>query len=129
MKRNIRFLLFEFVCLLIIKIYVNAIRLDNINVSYISNMTIIGKDNFTKISEINKLVENSIINLTNKLDNKKQITSSDLSSVIKQAYSDDGENEAIYSANNPITGLDYWKSKKIKNGDYADWNIELINNT
>jgi len=49
--------------------------------------------------------------------------------IIKSAYSSDGENDHIYSAQNPITGMDYWKSKKIKNGEYADWNIELVNNT
>lgn len=49
--------------------------------------------------------------------------------IIKKVYSNDGENENLYSAENPITGLDFWKSKIIKDGDYADWNIELTNQT
>ncbi len=133
----------KFLCLLFIEIYVNNLKFEHKNNS---NNTVIIIDtknknstrvikikNKTSTKEINKLLENSQITSTDKdqdkSSKKQNKNTSDSVSIIKTAYSEDGENEEIYLANNPITGMDYWKSKKIKSGEYADWNIELVNNT
>ena len=44
-------------------------------------------------------------------------------------FSNDSFNENIYPPINPINGTDYWKSKQICCNNYAEWQLELNEET
>jgi len=130
--------LINFFCLVTIEIYINSLNIEN-NHYRGKNKTILISDEETEnenenATQIAKTLLDSNNKNTNKNTNKnknktKKNSGQEDSNIIKKVYSEDGENDNLYSSENPINGMDYWKSKKIKNGDYADWNIELVNNT
>jgi hypothetical protein len=48
---------------------------------------------------------------------------------IKSVYTKDSFNELLYPPSNPINGTDYWKSREICCEDFAEWTIELTEET
>ena len=123
MKKNVIIYIFNFFLYFYLYIGINSIKIDSNSL----------KNN---IIDINQKIIKNIKNFTtkknktlkNKIKNKPNINIDEIS-IIKSVYSTDGDNNYLYPPENPINGLDFWKSKLIKNGDYADWIIELVNNT
>ena len=135
---NIKLILLTYLFYLID--FINNNNINNINeISIGENIppTNINNNNNNTIS--NK-TNNNNKNITNKNNEKPQLRKKGIFSIplspegtgediIKNAYSSDGEDNENFPADNPITGMDYWKSKKLKFKEYADWYIELHNDT